>query len=189
MNRISFEWVFSRIHFRPQWAVERIMVGPKQITRLFTINIMMGSKIYNMLIHPILQFALASWHILLRMWMNNKSWLWYYSLYLRDETRGESAFSIYPNVKHKRIIKYSYWKMVRVFWKLMKSWYTSQINTLTNYNTWIAYILYKFHGLLSLNICHPTDIGIPNTKLIRFYDRLKFIMGIPIPIWQCLFSE
>ena len=44
-------------------------------------------------------------------------------------------------------------------------------------------------GLYSLKICRLMGLGIPIINLRRSDDHLRFIMGIPITIRRCIFSE
>ena len=49
--------------------------------------------------------------------------------------------------------------------------------------------MWILQGLYSIIRCRLIGIGIPIINLRRLSDRLRFIMGIPIPIRWCLLSE
>ena len=51
------------------------------------------------------------------------------------------------------------------------------------------YFIDLYLGLYSLRRRRLISIGIPIINLRRSSDRLRFIMGIPIPVRRCLLSE
>ena len=76
---------------------------------------------------------------------------------------------------------------------IMNRWVSYRNKThslLIFYGMYCVFMIYPSTlGLFSLRRHHPIGIGIPIINLRQLSDHLRFIMGIPISIRHCLFSE
>ena len=147
-------------------------------------------------------FPIATW-----LWLGSRyhtyfTWAWMYENLFAKVATSICKIIYSQKTKHihkwtkRRIWQRSFldlechknWLILRSTWIHISTSSQKQFDTPKG-QTVMTVVHSSPHGLYSLRRRRLISIGIPIINLRRSSDRLRFIMGIPIPVRRRLFSE